>query len=245
VAEGASAAADIVDLITKASAAKALIVATRDYHPKNHCSFNTNKGPFPPHCIQGSEGSKLFYVIEQALTKAKEQGADVRIVFKGFCPSADSFGACTYGQKYYTERTLGNEAGATVPTQQVAGCSAIEWTGSFSLECSNCDVDLNAPPDVMAVFGRKTLAQEIKDFKGKRMFVTGLAMDFCCLDTALNAATAKVVPDGIYMPVEANRAAHIPGIGTFGSGFLTDPADLVKKTKLAGVKLIHVDTIQG
>lgn len=244
VAEGATAAGNIVELIEKAAAAKAIIVATRDYHPKSHCSFNTNKGPFPPHCIQGSNGSKFFPPIERALNKARSQGADVRVVFKGFAPEADSFGACRYGPKYFNERTLGNETGAQDPTFQCNGCSAMEWTGSFFLECSNFDEDINAPPDVLAVFSRKSLAQELKESSAKRLFCVGLAMDFCVLDTALNAASIRVVSEGIYMPVEAMRAAYIPGIGTFGGGFLTDPKDIVNKTKLGGVRLCRMAGIQ-
>lgn len=33
------------------------IIATRDWHPPNHCSFRERGGPWPPHCIAGSEGA--------------------------------------------------------------------------------------------------------------------------------------------------------------------------------------------
>lgn len=32
---------------------------TRDWHPSNHCSFNSQGGPWPPHCIQGTFGAKF------------------------------------------------------------------------------------------------------------------------------------------------------------------------------------------
>lgn len=35
------------------------VVATRDWHPPNHCSFQERGGPWPPHCVQGSLGSQL------------------------------------------------------------------------------------------------------------------------------------------------------------------------------------------
>lgn len=35
------------------------IVATRDWHPPNHCSFQEQGGPWPPHCVQGSLGSQF------------------------------------------------------------------------------------------------------------------------------------------------------------------------------------------
>ena len=30
---------------------------TRDWHPRNHISFKERGGPWPPHCVQGTEGA--------------------------------------------------------------------------------------------------------------------------------------------------------------------------------------------
>jgi nicotinamidase/pyrazinamidase len=35
------------------------VLATRDWHPANHCSFVEQGGSWPPHCIQGSRGSQF------------------------------------------------------------------------------------------------------------------------------------------------------------------------------------------
>ncbi len=35
------------------------IFATRDWHPANHVSFKEQGGPWPPHCIQNSDGAKF------------------------------------------------------------------------------------------------------------------------------------------------------------------------------------------
>jgi nicotinamidase/pyrazinamidase len=40
-------------------AAKTKIVASRDWHPKNHISFTTQGGPWPAHCVQDTEGAKF------------------------------------------------------------------------------------------------------------------------------------------------------------------------------------------
>ena len=45
----------------------ASVVATRDYHPVDHCSFLSQGGPFPAHCIQGTAGSHLLPPIAAAL----------------------------------------------------------------------------------------------------------------------------------------------------------------------------------
>ncbi len=33
------------------------VYATRDWHPSNHCSFQAQGGPWPPHCIADSAGA--------------------------------------------------------------------------------------------------------------------------------------------------------------------------------------------
>lgn len=35
------------------------IYATRDWHPENHLSFKERGGPWPPHCVQGTEGAEF------------------------------------------------------------------------------------------------------------------------------------------------------------------------------------------
>ena len=61
--------------------ANARIFATRDWHPPNHISFNTQGGPWPPHCIQDTEGAKFHYdlklprgttVVSKAMDPRKE-----------------------------------------------------------------------------------------------------------------------------------------------------------------------------
>ena len=34
-----------------------VIVATRDWHPPNHCSFHEQGGPWPPHCVAQTQGA--------------------------------------------------------------------------------------------------------------------------------------------------------------------------------------------
>jgi nicotinamidase/pyrazinamidase len=36
-----------------------VVAATRDWHPPDHASFETQGGPWPVHCVQGSPGAKL------------------------------------------------------------------------------------------------------------------------------------------------------------------------------------------
>ena len=45
-----------IDKFTKAGLP---IFATRDWHPEKTSHFNTDGGPWPPHCIQGSMGAQF------------------------------------------------------------------------------------------------------------------------------------------------------------------------------------------
>jgi nicotinamidase/pyrazinamidase len=43
-----------------------LVVATRDWHPANHGSFAEQGGPWPVHCVQGTEGAELHPALDRA-----------------------------------------------------------------------------------------------------------------------------------------------------------------------------------
>jgi nicotinamidase/pyrazinamidase len=43
-----------------------LVVATRDWHPSDHGSFAERGGPWPAHCVQGTEGAELHPALDRA-----------------------------------------------------------------------------------------------------------------------------------------------------------------------------------
>ncbi|MCU0983509.1 MAG: nicotinamidase [Acetobacteraceae bacterium] len=52
----------------------AVVIASRDHHPPDHMSFRTHGGPWPPHCVQGTEGAALhpaLVVPEEAIEITK------------------------------------------------------------------------------------------------------------------------------------------------------------------------------
>ncbi|CAG9296848.1 isochorismatase family protein [Celerinatantimonas diazotrophica] len=38
---------------------QATIILSRDWHPEEHCSFIQQNGPWPPHCIQNTQGAQI------------------------------------------------------------------------------------------------------------------------------------------------------------------------------------------
>jgi nicotinamidase/pyrazinamidase len=60
-----------------------LVVATRDWHPTNHGSFAEQGGPWPPHCVQGTEGAELHPSLDRT-------AVDV-VVDKGDDPATEGY----------------------------------------------------------------------------------------------------------------------------------------------------------
>jgi nicotinamidase/pyrazinamidase len=61
------------------------IIVTRDWHPADHCSFTTQGGPWPEHCVKGTAGAELhpdldlppiFAVVQKATTSDREAYSD-------------------------------------------------------------------------------------------------------------------------------------------------------------------------
>ncbi len=97
------------------------VAASQDWHPKNHCSFQPQGGPWPPHCIQNTRGAALHSALLQ-------DRIGVRI-FKAQQPDQDAYSA----------------------------------------------------------FERTSLSEELKIRKIRRIFICGLATDYCVKESALDA----------------------------------------------------------
>lgn len=64
------------------------VFATRDWHPADHCSFRQRGGPWPPHCIAGSDGARFAALLDLPwevgiVSKATEPEHDAYSGFEG------------------------------------------------------------------------------------------------------------------------------------------------------------------
>ena len=50
---------DIAAAINELAQSFDVVVATRDWHPPDHASFESQGGPWPVHCVRGSHGAEL------------------------------------------------------------------------------------------------------------------------------------------------------------------------------------------
>lgn len=64
-----------------------LAVASRDWHPVNHCSFQNQGGPWPPHCVQNTHGAEFHPGL---ILKPWFEETEIR---KGFKQDEDSYSA--------------------------------------------------------------------------------------------------------------------------------------------------------
>lgn len=110
--------------IARFHAARLPVVATRDWHPPEHCSFAAQGGPWPQHCVAGSPGAAFAQVLELP--------AETLIVSKATTAQRDAY-------------------------------SGFEGTG---------------------------LSERLRERGVKRVFVGGLATDYCVLNTVRDALTA-------------------------------------------------------
>ncbi len=65
-----------------------LVVATRDWHPPDHGSFSARGGPWPEHCVQGTEGAELHPGLDRShidvvVDKGQDPGTEGYSAFDG------------------------------------------------------------------------------------------------------------------------------------------------------------------
>ena len=65
-----------------------MVVATRDWHPEDHGSFADQGGPWPPHCVQETEGAELHPALDRAqidvvVDKGQDPGIEGYSGFEG------------------------------------------------------------------------------------------------------------------------------------------------------------------
>ncbi len=51
------------------------VLATKDWHPANHSSFQAQGGPWPPHCVQDSHGAEFHPALNASTIQ--------RVIYKG------------------------------------------------------------------------------------------------------------------------------------------------------------------
>src|SRR5438445_9958892 len=62
-----------------------IVVATRDFHPPGHSSFLAQGGPWPAHCVAGTEGAHIAPQIDAVADLVVSKGTDIHVeAYSGF-----------------------------------------------------------------------------------------------------------------------------------------------------------------
>ena len=61
---------EIADPVKRLAEHFHFIAATRDWHPPDHASFETQGGPWPVHCVQGTHGADFHPAMEDVAVDA-------------------------------------------------------------------------------------------------------------------------------------------------------------------------------
>ncbi len=68
---------EVVEPLVELAGAAEVVVASRDWHPPDHCSFRAQGGSWPAHCVAGTEGAALHPAIAAlALDRVADKGSD-------------------------------------------------------------------------------------------------------------------------------------------------------------------------
>lgn len=71
----------------------AAVYVSMDQHPRGHCSFVSEGGPWPPHCVRYTAGAALEPAIAEALEELRRQGVQLHFIEKATLPERDSYSA--------------------------------------------------------------------------------------------------------------------------------------------------------
>ena len=88
VAQGDQIIPPLKRLIAEFARLDLTIIATRDWHPPDHCSFRAQGGPWPPHCVAGTLGAQFPAALllppgTHIISKATRPEADAYSGFEG------------------------------------------------------------------------------------------------------------------------------------------------------------------
>jgi nicotinamidase/pyrazinamidase len=68
---------EVIDKLNQMAAEHELVVATRDWHPSDHDSFDVHGGQWPVHCVQDTPGAELHPDLNrEAIDHVVDKGQD-------------------------------------------------------------------------------------------------------------------------------------------------------------------------
>lgn len=130
-----SAVENIIKYIRKNKDNIDCVVCTMDNHPLSHCSFKTNGGTWPVHCVPGTSGAEI---VQDLLDVCKECGLRVKKIKKGEKSSVEEYTAFAHSRKIGFVTVFRSETSAViVNTEKFVVCG---FAGDFCVRDSLKDL---------------------------------------------------------------------------------------------------------
>lgn len=227
---------------------------------ENHVNKGTVYGPFPPHCVRGLVGTEFYAPIFKALASYTHEKY---VAIKGLDTTTDSFGVFRYSEESFN---FYDKAGLFGPNPSPAALIRSMLTWEQHMNTSTGAASYSVPFDNQYIqpprFSRdgssgisltKTSTEDIvaNNLDVNHIIVSGLAGDWCVLDTALNAKAQWPGKD-VYIMLDAARPSYLPLAVAKqylkanpasqlydGGAWLHAPSDVKAVLQAAGVKLIY------
>ncbi|NHO33576.1 isochorismatase family protein [Acetobacter fallax] len=145
-----------------------VIVATQDWHPSDHISFEKQGGPWPRHCVAGTQGADLA-----ALLDAEPVGVILR---KGRSSEIDSYSAFSDNNGIAATGLAGLLAGAGVTRVFVAGLALDICVAATAIDAKKSGFDTLVVIDACRAVGDAEDAETAMRTAGVRLVTSdGLA----------------------------------------------------------------------
>src|SRR6266496_954565 len=75
----------VLPAVNRAAGIIPLTVASRDWHPADHCSYRARGGPWPVHCQAGTPGAEFHPALDRSRIE--------RVFSKGTDPATEAYSA--------------------------------------------------------------------------------------------------------------------------------------------------------
>lgn len=135
---------------------------TSDFHPQNHISFEEEGGPWPPHCVAGTNGAE----IHDKLLESKYPPNVENTYFKGRNAKEEEYSAFNARNGY--DELLKDVVGKKV---YICGIASEYCVRETALQFKKSQRDVVVLKDLLGYIDEKTHEENLEDLKNKGIII--------------------------------------------------------------------------
>lgn len=147
------------------------VILTRDWHPKDHCSFKSNGGQWPEHCVQYTLGAKYYVQDWGPFVNMNKSIYHLMKAYESDNDSYSAFGGHIY-DFYYDINNM------TIHNESDESFNRIKFSQKL--------YDITPQLSVHKKYISQSFADFLKEINVDEIEVCGLALDYCVKSTAID-----------------------------------------------------------